>query len=442
MKLIVRPCDALTGTVRAPGDKSISHRAAMLSAISGGRSAAISRIEGFLQCDDCLRTAEALRQLGVPIQPAGSDTLEVHGVGLGGLSEPDEPLDMGNSGTGMRLLMGLVAGRSMSVTFTGDESLSSRPMDRIAEPLELMGARVEGRGERCTPPVTVHGGDLGGIEYQPPMASAQVKSAVLLAGLSAVGETTVVEVAQSRDHTERMLAAMGAEIEVEGLRVTLRPGRELEPNSLRVPADLSSAAFLLAAGMLVKGSDVVAAEALLNPTRTGLLDALEAMSADLAIGEPRDVAGEPVGDIRARPAALEAATVGGDLIPRMIDEVPLLAVIATQAEGTTVIRDAAELRVKESDRLAAMAEVLGAMGADISEHDDGLEITGPTPLSGATVDSRGDHRVAMSAAVAGLIAEGETVIRGAQCISTSYPTFIDDLRSLGAERIEEIDEDE
>jgi len=436
MKLIVQRCAPLSGDVRAPGDKSISHRAAMLSAIAHG----ISRIEGFLQCDDCLRTGEALQRLGVRIEPIGVDTLEVHGAGLRGLREPDRPLDMGNSGTGMRLLMGLVAGRPMSVTFTGDESLSGRPMDRIAKPLELMGARVEGQGERCTPPVTVHGGDLGGIEYSPPMASAQVKSAVLLAGLSAVGETTVVEVAHSRDHTERMLAAMGADIEVEGLRVTLRPGRELKPNSMRIPSDLSSAAFLLAAGLLVDGSDVIAADTLLNPTRTGLLDALEQMNASIAVGETREIAGEPVGDIRARSGALQATEIGGDLIPLMIDEVPLLAVVATQAEGTTVIRDAEELRVKESDRLAAMAEVLGAMGADVIEREDGLEITGPTPLHGATVDSRGDHRVAMSAAIAGLIAEGETTIEDAECITTSYPSFTEDLRKLGADCIEESDE--
>jgi len=378
----------------------------------------------------------------VPVEPRGVGRLEVHGGGLDGLREPDEPLDMGNSGTGMRLLMGLVAGRAMTVTFTGDESLSGRPMDRIAEPLERMGVRVEGRGERCTPPVTVHGGDLGGITYAPPMASAQVKSAVLLAGLSAAGETTVVEVARSRDHTERMLAAMGAEIEVEGLRVTLRPGRALRATSMSIPADLSSAAFLLVAGLLVDGSDVHAADALLNPTRTGLLEALDAMGAKIALGERREVAGEPVGTVRAQPGALRAAEFGGDLIPRMIDEIPLLAVIATQAEGTTVIRDAAELRVKESDRLAVMAQVLGAMGADVREREDGLEITGPTPLSGTTIDALGDHRIAMSAAVAGLIARGETVIEGAECIRTSYPSFVADLQTLGADSVEESDDDD
>ncbi len=416
-----------------PGDKSISHRAVMLSAVTEGTA----RIEGFLDADDCLRTADALRALGVSINAIGAGAIEIHGVGLGGLRASAGPLDLGNSGTGMRLLMGLVAGCEFATTFVGDESLSSRPMDRIARPLELMGARVEGRGDRCLPPVTVRGGHLRGIEYHPPMASAQVKSAVLLAGLSADGPTTVVEPAASRDHTERMLAAMGADIEADGLTVTLRPGRPLQARSMRIPADLSSAAFFLVAGLVVEGSDVVAGDVLLNPTRTGLLEALQAMGADLAISCGHEEAGESVGDVRARAGALRAAEVGGDLIPRMIDEVPLVAVAATQAEGTTIIRDAAELRVKESDRLAAMAQVLGAMGAEISEREDGLEISGPTPLHGAVIDSRHDHRVAMSAAVAGLLADGETVIEGAECIATSYPGFPAALRGLGADCIEE-----
>jgi 3-phosphoshikimate 1-carboxyvinyltransferase len=433
MTLRVRSCGPLRGSVRAPGDKSISHRAAILAAIAEGTS----RIEGFLTCDDCLRTADALRALGVPVDPIGSETLEVRGAGLEALREPRAALDMGNSGTGMRLLMGLVAGRPMTVEFTGDESLSRRPMDRIAEPLRLMGARVEGQGERLTPPVTVHGGDLGGITYAPPMASAQVKSAVLLAGLSAVGETTVVEVAKSRDHTERMLAAMGADLSVEGLQVTLRPGHPLRATPMQVPSDISSAAFPLAAALLVEGSDVRATDTLLNPTRTGLVEALKAMGAALEVADEREEAGEPLGALRARPGALHAAEFGGDLIPRMIDEIPLLAVIATQAEGTTVIRDAAELRVKESDRVAVMAELLSAMGAGARERADGLEITGPTPLHGATVEARGDHRIAMCAAIAGLIAGGETVIEGAECIATSYPSFVADLRALGADCIEE-----
>jgi len=433
MRLRVRACEPLVGSVSVPGDKSISHRAAILSAVAEG----VAGIEGFLEADDCVRTADALRALGVYIDPLGTDVIEVHGAGLDGLEAPERPLDMGNSGTGMRLLMGLVAGRSFATTLTGDESLSRRPMDRIARPLQQMGARVEGQGERRLPPVTVHGGHLRGIEYHPPMASAQVKSAVLLAGLSADGPTTVVEAAASRDHTERMLAAMGADIEVDGLAVTLRPGRPLQPRSMRVPGDFSSASFLLVAALLVEGSHVTVGEVLLNATRTGLLTALQAMGADIGIAGRHEQAGESVGDVSARAGALRAAEVGGDLIPRMIDEVPLLAVAATQAGGTTIIRDAGELRVKESDRLAAMAQVLGAMGANVAEREDGLEITGPTPLHGASIDSRHDHRVAMSAAVAGLIADGETVIEGAECIETSFPGFAAALRSLGAVGVEE-----
>ncbi len=433
MRLRVPPSGPLSGSACAPGDKSISHRAALLSAIAEGHA----RIEGFLEADDCLRTADALRALGVRIDAPSVGTLEVHGAGLEGLREPDGPLDMGNSGTGMRLLMGLVAGREFATTLTGDESLSRRPMDRIAEPLGLMGARVEGRGERCLPPVTVHGGSLRGVTYRPPMASAQVKSAVLMAGLSAEGATTVVEPAASRDHTERMLAAMGADVEVDGLTITLRPGRTLRARSMRVPGDFSSAAFLLVAALLVEGSEVLAAGVLLNPTRTGLLEALAAMGADIEIADRRDEAGEEAGDVVARAGKLTAVEVGGELIPRMIDEVPLLAVAATQAEGTTVIRDAGELRVKESDRLAAMARVLTAMGADVTELGDGLAIAGPTPLTGAAIDSRHDHRIAMCAAVAGLVAEGETVIEGAECIGTSFPGFAATLRGLGAECLEE-----
>lgn len=433
MRLLVRPSGPLAGTVRAPGDKSISHRALMLSAIAEGTA----RIEGFLAAEDCLRTADALRRLGARIEPVGGGALEVHGGGFAGLHAAHGPLDLGNSGTGMRLLMGLVAGRPFTTTFTGDDSLSRRPMDRVAEPLRLMGARVEGQGKRCLPPVTVHGGRLRGIEYHPPMASAQVKSAVLLAALSAEGPTTVIEPAASRDHTERMLAAMGADLTVDGPRITLRPGRALRATSLRVPADLSSAAFLLVAALLVPGSEVVAVNVLLNPTRTGLLQALTTMGADLDIGNSREEAGEPTGDVVARTSELRATEVGGELIPRMIDEVPLLAVAATQAEGTTIIRDAEELRVKESDRLAAMARMLGAMGADVRERPDGLEIDGPTPLHGATIDSALDHRVAMCAAVAGLIAEGATIIEGAECIATSFPGFVATLRELGAAEIEE-----
>jgi len=434
-RLIVRPAGALRGSVRVPGDKSISHRAVMLAGLATG----LSRVEGFLNAEDCLRTAGAMTALGVHIEGLPGTSLVIEGVGLRRLVAPDGPLDLGNSGTGMRLLLGVLAGQDFEATLAGDESLSGRPMDRIATPLGMMGARVTGRGEWVLPPVTVRGGQLRGIEYRSPVASAQVKSAVLLAGLNAEGPTTVIEPSRSRDHTERMLRAMGADLAIDGCAVTLTPGDSLRAQDLEAPADFSSAAFALAAGMLVPGSEVTADATLLNPTRTGLLDALAAMGAEVRVSERREVAGEPVANLTVRAASLRGAELGGDLIPRMIDEAPLLAVLATQAEGVTVIRDAAELRVKECDRVAAMASVLNAMGARVEERPDGLVITGPTPLHGARVGCSGDHRVAMSACVAGLIADGETVVEGAECIATSFPGFAGMMNDLGAECIEQQD---
>ena len=434
-RLRVRSGGPLAGSISVPGDKSISHRVVILTALARG----VSRIEGFLVADDCLCTARALQAMGVTIEGLPGESLTVTGVGLRGLRPPPGPLELGNSGTGMRLLLGVLAGQSFEATLKGDESLSRRPMDRIAEPLGLMGARLIGRGGRVLPPVTVTGAELRGITYRTPMASAQVKSAVLLAGLNARGPTSVVEPAASRDHTERMLRAMGADVVVKDLAVTLRPGRSLAARDFTVPGDLSSAAFILAAALLVQGSRVTVNRVLLNPTRAGLLDVIERMGAPAAFTGAREVAGEPVGNLTCVTSELRATEVGGDLIPRTIDEVPLLAVLATQARGETVIRDAAELRVKESDRLAAMAEVLGAMGAEITELADGLVISGPTRLKGATVNSHGDHRVAMSAAVAGLVAEGETVIEDTECIGTSFPGFVALMTSLGADCVEETD---
>jgi len=418
---------------RGPGDKSISHRAVILGGIAEGET----RIEGFLGADDCLRTARAMHEMGVGIEGLPSESLRVRGVGLRGLRRPGRALDMGNSGTGMRLLLGLVAGQGFEATLTGDESLSRRPMDRIALPLGQMGARVSGRGEKVLPPVTVHGGDLRGIAYRLPMASAQVKSAILLAGLNAVGPTTVIEPARSRDHTERMLRAMGADLEADDLTITLTPGQPLAAQNVSVPADFSSAAFFLVAALLVPESEVVLEQVLLNPTRAALLEVLQEMGADVQVAGRREVAGEEVGDIIASSCHLHATEAAGAMIPRLIDEVPLLAVAATQAEGVAIIRDAAELRVKESDRLAAMAEGLAAMSARIEELPDGLIITGPSSLRGATVSSHGDHRVAMALAIAGLVAEGETVIEDTDCIATSFPGFAERLRGLGADCIEE-----
>jgi len=426
---VVGPATGLRGEVSVPGDKSISHRSVILGALAKGKT----HIIGFLNADDCLKTAAALQALGVKIDNLGQADMVVHGVGLRGLRDPGKPLDLGNSGTGMRLLMGVLAGQDFTTTLTGDESLHRRPMDRIAIPLGQMGIEVSGQGERCTSPVTIYGGQPRAITYHTPMASAQVKSAVLLAGLYADGTTTVIEPAPSRDHTERMLAAFGAEITVNGLQGSVVGSPKLRGQEIVVPGDFSSAAFLLAAGLVTPDSQVTVRNVLLNRTRTGLLDILQRMGADVEVADRRQVSGEERGSITARTSQLIATEVGGDEIPRMLDEVPILALLATQTEGQTVIRDAAELRVKESDRLATTAQVLRAFGADIEEQPDGLVIAGPTRLHGATVNSYGDHRIAMTAAIAGLIAAGETIVKDTACIDTSFPGFADSLGQIGGE---------
>lgn len=426
--LRVTPGSSLTGEFTPPGDKSISHRAAMLGAIARGETP----IRGFLRAEDTLNTVRALEQMGVAAERGGPGELLVRGVGLRGLQAPACDLDLGNSGTGMRLLMGILAGQRFAATLTGDESLSRRPMDRIAAPLGLMGVRVTGRTERCLPPVTVFGGNPAPVVYRSPVASAQVKSAVLLAGLYADGTTTVTEPTRSRDHTERMLAAFGADLSVDGMQVSVTGGGELSGREVAVPADISSAAFPLCAALLCPDSRVTARGVLLNPTRAGLLAVLQRMGARLTVSGEHDQAGETVGDITAETSALQATDVTGDEIPAMIDEIPLLAAVATCAHGTTRIRGAAELRVKESDRLAVMAQVLKAMGARVRELPDGLDITGPIVPSGAGIDPRHDHRIAMSAAVLGLVASGPVEITGAEFIATSFPDFALLMSNLGA----------
>ncbi len=418
----------LRGELTVPGDKSISHRSIILGALAEGRT----QISGFLDAADCRKTAQALVAMGVKIDNLGQDDMVVHGVGLRGLRDPGKPLDLGNSGTGMRLLMGVLAGQDFTTTLTGDESLRRRPMDRIAIPLGQMGIEVTGQGERCTPPVTVCGGQPEAITYHTPTASAQVKSAVLLAGLYAEGITTVIEPGPSRDHTERMLAACGAEITVDELQVSVIGSPKLRGAEIVVPGDISSAAFLLAAALLAPDSQVTVRNVLLNPTRTGLLDILQRMGGDVEVTDRRQVGSEERGDITARTSEPVATEVGGDEIPRMLDEVPILALVATQAKGQTVIRDAAELRVKESDRLATTAQVLQTFGGDVQERPDGLVITGPTRLHRATVNSYGDHRIAMTAVVAGLIAVGQSVVEDTVCIDTSFPGFADALAQLGS----------
>ncbi len=426
MDAIVRAAAGMEGEATVPGDKSISHRALIFAALAEGPC----RIEGLSTGADVRSTASCLRQLGVCIDADGT----VHGVGLHGLRAPEAPLDCGNSGTTMRLLAGVLAGSGVGGTLDGDESLRRRPMARVLDPLRAMGAICEATDGRA-PLHFAPGRPLRGVDHVLPIASAQVKSALLLAGLWAEGRTSVREPSLSRDHTERMLAAFGAPIANTTIHRTdiLRA-----PATLHIPGDPSSAAFLLGAALLVPGGSVTVRNVDGNPTRTGLLDVLDRMGARITRTPRGEAAGDPVIDCTARHGpSLTATVVEPHEIPALVDEVPLLAALATQAHGTTEIRGAGELRVKESDRLAAIAAGLAALGANIEELEDGLRIHGPTPLRGATVDSHGDHRIAMSLAVAGLVATGETVIRGAEWVDISFPGFFSLLGGLcrGAVRL-------
>jgi 3-phosphoshikimate 1-carboxyvinyltransferase len=423
-RLAVYPSGPLRGCVQVPGDKSISHRATMFAALADGKS----QIEGFLPSGDCLATLGCLRALGIQVERISETALVVHGRGLRGLQRPAAPLDCARSGTTMRLLAGILAGQSFDCILTGDPQLLARPMRRITEPLRAMGVEIEDIDGRA--PLTVRGQRLHGMDHTLAVASAQVKSALLLAGLYADAPTVVRQPGPARDHTERMLAAMGADIVVDGLDVTLKPVDFLSPNSLVVPGDVSSAAFPLVAATLIAGSEVTVEGVGVNPTRTGLLDVLRAMGAEIAMENARVQGGEPVADVTARASSLRGIEVGGDTVVRAIDELPVLAVAATQAGGVTRVRDAAELRVKETDRITAIVKGLKAMGARIDPQADGFIVEGPTPLKGVVVDSHGDHRLAMALAVAGMVAEGETVIENAECIADSFPGFIELMRGL------------
>lgn len=416
---------ALRGELRVPGDKSISHRAALFNAVARGEA----RIENFLPGADCLSTLGCLRALGVEIEQAASTarslTLIVRGRPR--LAEPEDVLDAGNSGTTTRLLTGLLAGQPLFAVITGDASLRSRPMARVVAPLRQMGASIDGRGEGTRAPLAIRGGRLRSLTYTLPVASAQVKSALLLAGIQAEGESALIEPARSRDHSERMLAAMGAPLSVEGLAVHVAGPATLEARNVRVPGDFSSAAFWLVAAVCHPRAELVLRDVGLNPTRTGLLEALQAMGAQVTVENVRDEAGEPVGDVIARSSSMVGAEFGGDLIPRAIDEIPILAVAAACAAGRTVVRDAGELRVKESDRIAALAAGMRRFGVSIEELPDGFVVEGGRPLRGARVDSHSDHRLAMAFAVVGLLAEGETTIAAAESVDVSYPGFWEDL---------------
>jgi len=429
MRQTVDPARRLRGTLRVPGDKSISHRAAMLNALADGEAV----VENFLAGEDCLSTLSVLRDLGVEhaLETSGAAaTLRVRGAGLRGLREPDGVLDCGNSGTTMRLMSGILAGQPFLSVLTGDASLRSRPMSRVAEPLRQMGARIDGRAGGTLAPLVIRGGGLRGIRYRTPMASAQVKSAVLLAGLFAGGETTVEEPAASRDHTERMLAAMGARIEREGPAVRVTPGAALQPLSMRVPNDISSAAFWLVAALVHPDAELRLEGVGMNPTRTGIVDVLREMGGDIQVLEERTAGGEPVADIVARSSRLRGVTVEGEMIPRLLDEVPVLAVAAAFAEGETEIRDAEELVVKESNRLATTASQLNALGARVREQPGALTVEGGTGVAGGGAQSFGDHRLAMALAIAGLAASAAVTIDDAECAAVSYPAFWDDIGAI------------
>ncbi len=418
--------ERIEGTLRVPGDKSISHRSLLLGAMAEGRT----EVEGFLDAEDCLATLSALRALGVRIDRLAANRIAIAGAGPAALTEPASVLDAGNSGTSLRLLAGLLAGRPFFSVLSGDASLVRRPMRRIVEPLRSMGATLLGRAEDAYPPLAVRGGRLRGIGWQSPVASAQVKSAILLAGLQASGETSVVEPRLSRDHTERMLAAFGVSAVRRATMVTIRGPARLKAARVSVPGDLSSAAFFLVAAAVRPGGAIEVRDVGVNPTRAGLLDVLERMGAAVSRVDERDEGGEPMADLVVRGARLHGIRIEADEIPRLIDEIPVLAVAAALAEGETLIQGAAELRVKEVDRLAALTEELGKLGAAVRTEGDTLRIEGGRPLRGTTVTSRGDHRMAMSLAVAALFAEGESTVEDVACAGTSFPGFLPLLQTV------------
>jgi len=425
-RIIIGSSKALKGEITPPGDKSISHRSLMLGSLATGTTL----VRDFLISDDTLTTANAMRALGASIEINGTQVL-VKGNGLHGLKEPDQIIDCGNSGTTTRLLIGLLSPQQFTTTLTGDKYLQARPMKRVVSPLAQMGAKINGNEEGNKLPLTIIGSNLKGISYELPVASAQVKSAILIAGLYAEGETEVIEPEPSRDHTERMLAYLGVPIKKKGQSIKINKVSKINPGEIIVPSDISSAAFFIVAALITPGSEVLIKNVGINPLRTGIIDILKNMGGDIEIINERDVNGEPIGDILTRSSNLHATEISGDVIPKAIDELPLVAVAASFAEGETLIKDAKELRVKETDRIHAMATELGKLGAEVEEFEDGMSIIGTQALTGATCSSWGDHRIAMSIAIAALRAKGETEIIDADCVSVSYPGFfevIDELR--------------
>ena len=415
----------LHGEITVPGDKSISHRAVMVGSLAKGTT----RITHFLEGADCLSTISCFRKMGIDIENNNGEIL-VHGKGLRGLSSPTDILDVGNSGTTTRLISGILAGQNFVSELTGDDSIQSRPMKRIMTPLLSMGADITSiKGNNCVP-LRIAGHPLKAIHYDSPVASAQVKSCVLLAGMYSDGVTSVIEPVLSRNHTEIMLNYFGAQVTSEGTTASIVPEPSLHAREIAVPGDISSAAYFIAAGLLVPGSEILLKNVGINPTRDGLLRVCKDMGADITMLNV-NMDGEPTADLLVRTSSLHGTTVGGEIIPTLIDEIPMIAVMAAFAEGTTIIKDAKELKVKESDRILVMAENLSRMGADITPTDDGMIIHGGKPLHGAVIDSYLDHRVAMSFAIAGLLCDGPLSIKGGDCVKISYPEFYEDLYRLG-----------
>lgn len=416
---------SLTGKLEIPGDKSISHRSVMFGAIAHGET----RVANFLPGDDCLSTISCFRKLGVSIEEKENELI-ITGNGFEGLREPEEILDVGNSGTTIRLLLGILAGRPFFSTLTGDHSIGKRPMTRVTTPLTQMGARIDGRKDSAFTPLAIRGGNLKSFHYQLPVASAQVKSALILAALQAEGETTIIEPAETRDHTERMIRKFGGEIDKNQSVITVNGGQKLSSASIQVPGDISSAAFFLVAGAIVPESEIVLKNVGLNPTRTGILEVLKDMGADLQIIEKKDNSFEPYGDIVIKSSSLRGTVVEGEMIPRLIDEIPIIALLATQAEGKTIIKDAQELKVKETNRIDTVVGELTKLGATIEATNDGMIIYGKSGLSGGTVSSHGDHRIGMMLAIASLLCTDAVVLENSEAISVSYPNFFPHLNSL------------
>lgn len=426
-KFTITPAKHLSGEVRVPGDKSISHRSIIIGSIAKGDTF----ITNFLKAEDCMRTIDCFRKMGIDIDFEDSGVV-VKGKGLNGLHEPSNVFDVGNSGTTIRLLLGLLAAQKFHSTLTGDESIRRRPMGRVVEPLKKMGAAIHGRQRDTLAPLTIIGKDLKGITYDMPIASAQVKSAVLLAGLYADGNTTVKEKEQTRDHTERMLEHFGARIKRDGMKIIIEGGNEFSGQKVFVPGDISSAAFLMVASLIVSGSEITIKDVGVNPGRTGIIEVLHRMGADMEVVNERILSNEPVADIIVKSSELKAVELSGAIIPRIIDEIPVIAVAATQAKGKTVIKGAEELRYKESDRIKTTVHELKRLGANIEESRDGIIVFGPTRLKNGICQSYNDHRIAMISSIAGLIATGRTIVEKVECVETSFPSFTGILNSISS----------